>query len=342
MKSLLPCALCALTLTVPLFSSPLRAGPEQPESAASPTADSTTDGAARDAEASDVELTKFEASPDSAAVPLEIPAEMRTIGKLDWHVDYAAAYREAQTERKMLFIFFRDEAHPRIADFYEHDVLANHELVEPLKAVVRVVVPLTAVRPSRDPEIPDRTLLSHDSFKYLYGRQGIAMIDLSHPDSDLHGQVVSAHPFTAGLFYTVRGTKIVLRLPRGSVTQRALIYAIRLHPAAPVSTTDGKCHNYLCKAARDSSQLMANYGSVGHHDWGTRQGDIAAQTGRMAMEVAAMSGNQSLIGAAIELVDQWYGSPSHWGILSTPAVFFGYDLVRDASGNWWGTGIVAN
>ena len=32
---------------------------------------------------------------------------------------------------------------------------------------------------------------------------------------------------------------------------------------------------------------MATYGSVGHHDWGTRYGEIATQTGRSAMEVAA-------------------------------------------------------
>ena len=327
MKVLMPCAFCALTLSVSLSTNRLFADPPaQEELAATP----------------DVELTGFGAIPDETSLPLRIPAEMRTIGKLDWHVDYAAGYREAREARKMLFVFFRDDAHPRVAEFYENDVLSNSELAESLSSVVRVVVPLNTVRPFRIPELADRTLLSHDSFKYMYGRQGIAMIDLTDPASDLHGQVVSTHPFTPGLYYTVRGTKIVLGLPRGTVTQRALIYAVRLHPAAPISTTDGKCHSYLCKAARDSSQLMASYGSVGHHDWGTRYGDIAGQTGRSAMEVAAMSGNQSLIGAAIELVDQWYGSPSHWGIMSAPAAIFGYDIVRDAAGNWWGTGLFAN
>ncbi|HEY3963735.1 MAG TPA: hypothetical protein VGM05_04205 [Planctomycetaceae bacterium] len=332
MKLKLSSAIGALTLSGLLFTSSLSADPAQSELATSLDLESLLD----------VDLTGFGAIPDVPNVPLRIPAVMRTIGKLDWHVDYTAAYREAREDRKMLFVFFRDDARPRIADFYETDVLANAELVESLKSVVRVVVPLTAARPTQTPDEAERTLLSHDSFKYLYGRQGIAMIDLTDPASELHGQVVSAHPFTPGLHYTVRGTRLVLGLPRGSVTQRALIYAVRLHPAAPVSTTDGKCHGYLCKAARDSSQLMANYGSVGHHDWGTRQGDIAVQTGRSAMEVAAMSGNQSLIGAAIELVDQWYGSPAHWGIMSAPAAIFGYDIVRDASGNWWGTGLFAN
>ena len=58
-------------------------------------------------------------------------------------------------------------------------------------------------------------------------------------------------------------------------------------------------------------------------------------------KAAAVSGNRSLIEAAIEVVDMWYGSPAHWGIMSSPATIFGYDLVRAPSGNWYGTGIFA-
>lgn len=290
----------------------------------------------------DTELADVGAVPDGSSLVDLLAAPRRTIGELDWHTDYSSAFRQARQEGKMLFILFRDEADPRVADLYEQDVLSSPELKEPLKEVVRVVVPLTAARPFRAPELADLPLLSHGSFKFMYGRQGIAMIDLANRDSEHLGQVVSAHPFSPGQHYTVRSTRIVLGLPPGSVTQRALIYAVRLHPAAPVSTTDGKCHRYLCRQARQSSQLMALYGSVGHHDWGTRSGEIAVQTGRSAQEVAAMSGNRALIGAAIEVVDQWYGSPAHWGIMSAPAAIFGYDLVRDPNGNWWGTGLFAN
>jgi len=281
------------------------------------------------------------AIPDAGLV-LPLPPASRAIGKLDWHTDYTVAYREAREARKMLLVFFRDEAAPNIAACYERDVLAADELLEPLSKFVRVALPLDATGPVRDDaETMDVKLLKHSAFKYMYGRQGIAVIDLTEPDSELYGHVVSAHPFTPGKHYTARGTKLVLGLPRGTVTQRALIYAVRLHPAAPVSTTEGKCHGYLCKQARNSSNLMATYGSVGHHDWGTRYGEIASQTGKSAQEVAAMSGNRSMIDAAIELVDQWYGSPAHWQIMSAPASIFGYDLVRDSAGNWWGTGLFA-
>lgn len=281
--------------------------------------------------------------PETRPEPLSLPIEpaMRRIGELDWHTSYVDAYRQAREERKMLFLLFRDAQNPRLTDSYEKEVLSSAELVRTLSDVVRVVLPMDAERPFHPPELPGLTLMSHSSFKYMYGRQGIAMIDLTDSESEHYGQVVSAHPFSPGKHYTVRGTKIVLGLPIGTVTQRALIYAVRLHPAAPISTTDGKCHGYLCKQARQGSKLMANYESVGHHDWGTRYTEIAVATGKSASEVAAMGGNVHLIDAAIFVVDQWYGSPAHWGIMSAPATIFGYDLVRAQSGNWYGTGVFA-
>ncbi len=290
----------------------------------------------------DSDFTETGEIPDREMLARWLSPGGRKIGELEWHTDYNQAYRQAREEQKMLFIFFRNEGSPRIAGFYERDVLASAELREPLSKVVRVVLPLDAVRPFRPPEVPDLKMLDHSSFKYMYHRQGIAMIDLTDPDSELYGMVVSAHPFTLGLHYTVRGTKIVLNLPKGTVTQRALVYAVRLHPAAPVSTTDGRCDSYLCKQAHNSSNLMMAYGSVGHHDWGNRYSEIAAIKGKSAMEVAAMAGNTGLIEAAIQVVDQWYGSPAHWQIMSAPASIFGYDLVHDSAGNWWGTGLFAN
>jgi hypothetical protein len=321
------CALFALTLS--LISSFTHAvADEQPEPAV------TAGTAATIPETGS--LPEQESPSQFAAAPA------RRIGSLDWHTDYTAAYRQGRDERKMLLLFFRDEASPRIADIYEQDVLAADELREALEKVVRVVLPLDAINPLCDPEAPPTKILNHSSFKYMYGQQGIAMIDLTDPESELNGHVVSAHAFSPGRHYTARAMKIVLDLPRGSVTQRALIYAVRLHPYPPISTTDGKCHGYMCQQAQQSSKLMAAYGSVGHHDWGTRYGEIAAATGRSAMEVAAMSANPRLINAALEVVDQWYGSPAHWQIMSTPAAIFGYDLVHDAAGNWWGTGVFAN
>lgn len=279
-----------------------------------------------------------ESQPEPEAPPEEV---LRRIGELDWHTDYAAAYRAARDERKMLFILFRDERQPRIADRFEQEVLTHRDLHGPLAQTVRVVLPADAPAPQSQPDQPPQKLLSHSSFAHMYGRQGMAMIDLTDPQSGLNGQVVSAHPFNREGHYNTWTTRVVLGLPRATVTQRALIYAVRIHPGAPISTTAGQCDGFLCSQARQSSQLMSQYGSVGHHDWGTRSGAIAAATGRSASEVAAMAGNRELLDAASELVNQWQGSPTHWQIMSTPATLFGYDMVRGNGGNWWGTGVFA-
>src|SRR6516165_9586579 len=79
-----------------------------------------------------VEFPEAEAIPDAAALSRILSPEVRKIGGLDWHIDYSEAYRQARDEKKMLLLFFRDEASPRIADIYERDVLASDELKDPL------------------------------------------------------------------------------------------------------------------------------------------------------------------------------------------------------------------
>ena len=142
----------------------------------------------------DSDFTETGEIPDREMLARWLSPGGRKIGELEWHTDYDAAYRQARDEQKMLFIFFRNEANPRIAGFYERDVLTKSELREPLSKVVRVVLPLDAVRPFRPPELPDLKMLDHSSFKYMYHRQGIVMIDLTDPDSELYGMVVSRIP----------------------------------------------------------------------------------------------------------------------------------------------------
>src|SRR5262249_33476043 len=138
-------------------------------------------------------LTEFpeaEVIPDAAALSRLLSPEVRKIGKLDWHIDYSEAYRQARDEKKMLVLCFRDETNPRLADVYERDVLASDDMKEPLTRVVRVVLPLDVRRPVCDAESPGTKMLEHNSFQYMYGRQGIAMIDLAEPKSELDGRVV--------------------------------------------------------------------------------------------------------------------------------------------------------
>lgn len=281
------------------------------------------------------------AIPPASRVPTTDSTE-RKIGELVWHTDYATAYEEARQSKKMLFIFFRDENRPHVADSYERDVLAQSQLHDKLDKVVRVVLPLDVATPGKPLETDVARLLDHSAFDFMYKRQGIAMLDLTDKHSPLFGQVVSAHPFSQGRFYTAHGTELVLGLPRGTITQRTLIWAVREHAAGPLSTT-GKCHDVLLQQANRHSHLQAQYESVGHHDWGTRYSEVAAATGMSASEVAASSwGAQTLVEAAQQIVANWAGSGAHWGMVANPQAIYGYDMVKAASGNWYGTGIFAN
>lgn len=276
------------------------------------------------------------------APPVAAPSSpVRTLGRLEWFTAYQDGYRQAVKDKSQLLIFFRDEREKKVADAFERDVLANKELEAALSKVVRVIVPVGAKEPNPAAKTAGVRLLDHGSFEHMYHRQGLAVIDLTDEKSNLYGMVISAHPFTAGLHYTVRSVTTILGLPRGTVTQRALIYAVRIHPAMPPST-NGTFSPAMVKQAHRNSVLMSQYGSVGHHDWGTRSAEATAETGRSPTEAAAMAMNPHLIDAATELVNMWQGSPSHWVMVGSPALLYGYDMYRAPGGSWYGTGVFAN
>lgn len=299
---------------------------------------------------------------DTAAVPKAAPIT-RKIGKLDWHTDYSAAYEAARAGKKMLLIVFHDDRQRQTANSFETSVLAQPSLQRQLNNVVRVSLPMStlqpvaaapvakpaatpekagkevAAKPAPAPAKPGR-LIDHYAFEFMYGESGIAMLDLTDRRSPHYGKVVSAHPFSDGNVQTLNGVSTILNLPKGTVTQRALTFAVLMY-AAPISTTGGQCNDACCEAARQGSALMAQYGSVGHHDWGSRSNNVTAMTGRGASEVAAMGGG-TLQQAAAQCVTAWQGSPAHWGIMSTPQTIYGYDLVQAPGGGWYGTGVFGN
>jgi hypothetical protein len=274
------------------------------------------------------------------AAPPPADAAVRTIGELSWHTDYSAAFRDAEAQHRMLLVFFRDEERPAASDKFEKNVLSNKQLNDELIEYVRLVLPLSAEKPYRIPESAGR-LIDEPSFAHMHRRAGIAIIDMmDRKDKLLFGQVVSAHPFGTSLSETLHGTQAVLRLPRGTLTQRTLTFAVRMHPAGPQSAF-GRCNAFLCSQCTVSSRLMSQYGSVGHHDWGNRSAQIGSALGRSPSEVAAMSGNGSVVDAAFEIVNQWAGSPTHWGMVASPSAMFGYDMVQ-GPGGWYGTGLFVN
>ena len=160
----------------------------------------------------------------AAAEPAPVPA-----AAVAWQTDYARATRDAQRQGKMLVIFFFDAADQACRRF-EAETLGDAAVAARLKKdFVCLRLPQDArVRTSKG----EVKLIEHASFSEMLGRPGIAMIDFAHADPNLHGYVTSTFPLTSTLQYTPQQMLVILDLPAGTLTQRTLIYAVRVHPRA--------------------------------------------------------------------------------------------------------------
>jgi hypothetical protein len=269
-----------------------------------------------------------------------IPADELVTGPASQvvHTNYQKAMKEAAEDRKMLFIYFHDHRHTAARRAFERETLANVEIQEKLKRYVMVRLP-------RDARIVvdgnSVALLEHASFAEMLNRSGVAVIDFTRPGSDYYGHVVSTFPFTPGKYMSKEALSIVLDLPPGTLTQRTMIYAVRIHPEAPKST-QGQFHNVLAHEANQHASHQAAILLQGHHSWDTRFHRINSQLpgGVLAQEVVAESWpNENLVEACIECVHSWRQSPGHWGAVRSRHPLFGYDIKRGRNGIWYATGI---
>ena len=184
-------------------------------------------------------------------------------------------------------------------------------------------------------------LIRHPAFYEMLSTPGIAIIDFKHKDADYYGKIVSVFPFLKNQPYTVRQTRAMLTLPPGTVTQRSVIFAVRIHPDNPKST-DGELDSRLVEEARSASQYQADIRKQGHHNWDRRFQKINAYlpTELWACEVCAESWpGQHLLESAIECVDCWRFSEGHWSAVSAEHPYYGYDMKLGTNGIWYGTGV---
>ena len=299
----------------------------------------------------------------------------RQIGELSWMENYSDAYREAVNQHKQLLILFRDNKHPENTADLEKKILAHEELQPILETFVRVELPLDVLAPPKpkleatlvdskaseqktdgvkpavaalettpavapakvEEEAPQKLLEAH-AFHHMRRLPGLAIIDLMDKKDALFGQVVSACPVDEWNFTTPASLQTVLELPRGRLTQRVLVYVLRTHPERPLSVW-GTSKLWLAEQARHHSNLMAQYYSVGHHDWGNRSALIGQTLGSYPSEVASLGGGATILQAAHSAVQIWRSSGVHWGMMISPNRFFGYDMVQASNGTWYATGI---
>lgn len=275
-----------------------------------------------------------------------------------WIDNYADAWRRAETSRSALLIFFREpgddnrsaELEKTLADPSLADALRTHTLLKIAPdAAVELAdgenASLEPVEDSAEGEKAKKTvLLDRPEFDEMLGRPGLAVIDLARPDAPFYRSVVSVFPFLDSHRYGVKEIQTVLTLPPGTLTQRTMIYAVRVHPEAPQSTA-GELLPILVAGAESHSAYQAQIRLQGHHFWDRRFAELGQKLpGNLtAQEVCAEGWPwQRLLEAAIDCVHCWRQSPGHWSCVVARQPYYGYDMKKGSNNVWYGTGLFGN
>ncbi|HVX12376.1 MAG TPA: hypothetical protein VHC22_14430 [Pirellulales bacterium] len=261
---------------------------------------------------------------------------------IEWHTDYGEAMRVAKAQQKMMFIWFYSARKGQFDERFEATTLRNPKVMDRLERYVSVKLPTTATitvdgKPVR--------LLDHGAFQEMNRSPGIAIIDLAHPNTEQYGYVVTTLPFAPGKYYRFRPDHlaVVLDLPPGTLTQRTLVFAVRIHPEKPASTR-GQIDPTLVREAKSHSNYQARILVQGHHHWGERFPRISRLLfGLRPQEIVAESWPQEgLVDAAVDVVDSWHHSSGHWQAVYSNQNRFGYDMKKGNNGIWYATGIFGN
>jgi hypothetical protein len=260
-----------------------------------------------------------------------------------WQDDYGHAVRQAIEEHKMLVIYFEGPSGCSYCRKFEEQTLSDAQIEDQLVRFIALRLPSDAQITVDGKPV---TLLRHAAFAEMLGRPGIAILDMTDKKSPNFHQVVSVLPFTSHRFATSsyaskQAVSTLLTLPAGTLTQRTMIFAVRMHPEAPASSR-GAVDPTLSAEANSHSSYQATIGVQGHHHWDARFQRINGKlpSGLMAQEVVAESWpGENLVEACEDCVHSWRQSPGHWGAVRSWHPLFGYDIKRGRNGIWYATGI---
>ncbi|HMF13732.1 MAG TPA: hypothetical protein VKE94_15545, partial [Gemmataceae bacterium] len=144
-----------------------------------------------------------------------------------WHADYDEAAALAKKEKKDLVIYFRaDEA----LDAALNDAEVRKRLAD-----------LVCLRVAPSYEYDGKRLLDLSPLEDMMGKPGIAVVSFHDTEAPNYRRVISAHPLVGSRYHWVPGygpneIATMLDLPAtATLTQRSMMYAIRVHPERPRS-----------------------------------------------------------------------------------------------------------
>jgi hypothetical protein len=273
------------------------------------------------------------------------PPEPRTVETAEplWHDRYDVAWKQAEQQQRMMLIQFTAEKPTRIQQDLEKLIASDTKLQAKLANFVLAKLPLDATVVIGG---QTQSVIGHPAFAEMHGYPGLAIIDLAHEGTPHFRRVVTAYPFMYGKYFRPQASHlpVLLNLPPGTITQRTMIWAVRVHPERPASTT-GAVSPTLVDAANNQSRYQADVGVQGHHNWEGRFHRLRGVLGgnRTPVEVVAESWpSQTMIDSCIDCVASWRHSEGHWRAVRSNHRVFGYDIKRGRNGIWYGTGIFSN
>jgi hypothetical protein len=256
----------------------------------------------------------------------------------DWFASYPEAMAQAKQSGRMLLVYFCSDKLTADKDPLCQKLTQDKRLRPLAEKIVLTRIPMATRATVGGREI---RLIEHVSFAELQRQAGIALIDFTNAKSQFYGRVVSVYPLSLPGALTTNHLTSLLTLPEGSLTQRTLILAVRIHPEGPAST-EGTLLTTLAKESESHARYQARINLQGHHNWESRFQRISSRLpgGRLAQEVCAESWpGMGLMAAALDCVASWRQSSGHWSAVRGQHDFYGYDMKRGSNGIWYATGI---
>lgn len=264
------------------------------------------------------------------------PAPATTVGILSWEQDYLTAYKAATELRKPLLIVFRDTVDPESINSPSTG-LAVPDLVPLLDSFVRLALPSNTTIPG---QAGGTLLLEHRAFRHLNIHPGIAIVDLTDPESSWYGRVVSALPQPPNGRYSPELVRPLLQLPSGTVTHRSLLFA--LQNATPQSQFASlESTTTLNRLADRNCRFMAQYGQAGAFDASNRRAAVSTEFGETAQVrelFFASDDRQTIQDAAALAVEAWVRNPDDFRSLNGIVDGYGLEMFQSPeSGRWFAT-----
>jgi hypothetical protein len=264
---------------------------------------------------------------------------MAATPNVSWHDDYATAYRQAAKEKKDLVIHFRDDN--RLDDAFADPAV-----------VARLAEGFVCLRVPTTYQYKGERLLDAEFTAEMLRQPGFVIVSMHNEKLPTHTHTISAHPLVRSRYgwapgYDAETIKIILDLPaHATLSQRSMIFAVRVHPERPRSVYGAAESAFLDHAERHSDR-QARTQNQHHADLVATMAGLRVNGGHGisdASEVVAQSwgtfvGGENVLEAAFSCVDAWRHSSGHWSAVSRGWRYFGYDVAKGANGTWYGTGI---